>query len=324
MRRLIVVGTLLLLTPLLWAAAQNPLETAKQAFLAGRFAEAAATLKQAAQSGPNNAMLHYWLGRCYYELRHNEQASEEVEKAIKLDGRNSDFHFWMGRIYGRMAETHRSLWLGIKTGKEFQMAVQLNPKNIPARRALMEFYASAPWIVGGSRSKAQEQITAIAAQNRIQGELAQADYDHMIGNLAGARAQYQKVLAENAASPTEYYEAADFYAGQRNAADLQRAVGQVQRIAPNDPRLGYYQGVLLAIQNKQLEEAETYLKAYLAATVDRTNYPPHADARTWLGHVYEEMGRRLEAAEQYRAALEIDPNSGFAKQSLRLLEKQLN
>ena len=34
--------------------------------------------------------------------------------------------------------------------------------------------------------------------------------------------------------------------------------------------------------------------------------------------------KRLEAAEQYRAALAIDPDSGFAKQSLRRLEKQVN
>lgn len=324
MRRLISVGLLLLLTPLLWAAAQNPVETAEQAYQAGRFADAAATLNQAAQSDPNNAAVHYWLGRCYYELRNNQKASAEMEKAIDLDGRNSDFHFWMGRIYGRLAATRHSMWLGIKTGKEFEAAVQLNPKNLAARHALMEFYANAPWIIGGSKSKARQQIAAIAAQDPVQGALAQADYDHMMGNLAGARSEYQKVLAVDAASPTEYYEAADFYSAQRDAADLERAIDRVLHVAPNDPRLGYYQGVLLAIQNKQLEEAETYLKAYLAATVDRSNYPSHANARTWLGHVYEEMGRQLEAAEQYRAALQIDPHSGFAKQSLKLLEKQMN
>ena len=75
---------------------------------------------------------------------------------------------------------------------------------------------------------------------------------------------------------------------------------------------------------KWLPEAESYLKAYLATTVNRSDYPSHANARTWLGHVYEQQGRRLEAAEQYRAALEIDPDSSFAKQSLRRLEKQVN
>lgn len=325
MRRLIAAGTLLLLlTPALWAAAGSPVETAKQSYQAGRFAEAAAKLEQAAQTDPDNASLHYWLGRCYYELRNYERASQQVARAVKLDEQNSDYHFWLARTYGQLAQTHHSLWLGIKTRKEFETAIELNPKNILARRALVEFYTSAPWIVGGSRNKARAQIAAIASLDPVQGYLAWGDYDHMVGDLAGAREEYEKMLSVKDASPVEYYEAADFYANQQNAAQLQRAVDDVLRVAPNDPRLGYYQGVVLAIEGQQLQEAEDYLKAYLASTVNRTNYPSHADARTWLGHVYQKMGRRLEAAEQYRAALQIDPNSSFAKQSLKLLEKQMN
>lgn len=323
-RRLIAAGVLLWLVPLLCAAAQLPIETAQQAYEAGRFTQAATTLQQAAQADPNNPAVHYWLGRCYFELRNYEQAAQETEKAVKLDGQNSDYHFWLGRIYGRMADTHHSLWLGIKTRKEFETAIQLDPKNILARRALVEFFMYAPWIVGGGKSKAKDQIAAIAALDPVQGDLALGDYDHAIGDLAGAKAAYTRVVAASSATPVEYYEAADFYCSQGDAAGLQSAIDAVLRVAPSDPRIGYYQGVLLAIQNKNLDEAETYLKAYLAATVDRTDYPSHADARTWLGHVYEQMGRQLEAAEQYRAALEIDPNSGFAKQSLKLLEKQIN
>jgi tetratricopeptide (TPR) repeat protein len=324
MRRLIAAGTLLVLTPILWAAAQTPLQTAQQAFQEGRFGQAAATLEQAAQTDPNNAALHFWLARCYFEVRNYEQASKEEEKAVRLDGERSEYHFWLGRIYGRMAELHSSLWLGIKTRKEFDTAVEIDPKNIPARRALMEFYVGAPWIVGGSKSRARDQVAAIAAQNPVQGALAQADYDHMLGDQAGASREYQKVIDMGASNPTEYYEAADFYAARSDATGLERAIDGVLRIAPSDPRLGYYRGVLLAIRGVQLEEAERYLKAFLAATVDRTDYPSHANARTWLGHIYEQMGRQMEAAEQYRAALQIDPNLRFAKQSLQILEKQMN
>lgn len=324
MRRLIAVAAFFLLTSALPAAAQDPIATAQQAFQAGRFAQAAATLQKAAQSDANNATVHYWLARCYYEVKNYQQASREQEKAVKLDDQNSDYHFWLGRIYGEMAETHSSLWLGIRTRKEFEKAVEIDPKNIPARRALMEFYVGAPWIVGGSKTKARQQIAAITAQDPVQGALAQADYYHMTGDQAAALREYQIVIGSDATDPTEYYEAADFFASREDATGLERAIDDVLRIAPNDVRLGYYRGVLLAIQGSQLEEAERYLKAYLAATVDRTDYPAHADGRTWLGHVYEKMGRQLDAAEQYRAALGIDPQSRFAKQSLNLLEKQIN
>lgn len=336
MRRPILAAIFLLLTPVLGLSAQapqtqqsqqsqqSPMESAQQAFQAGRFAQAVTLLTQAAKTQPNDAVVHYWLGRCYYEMKDYQKASDEMGRAAKLDEQNADYHFWLGRIYGRMADQHRSLWLGIKTRQEFETAVRLAPKSVKARRALLDFYAGAPWIVGGSKTKARQQVTAIAALNAAQGALAQADYDHMTGNQDGAQAQYQKVLTADALTPVDYYQAADFFAARRNAEDLERAIDDVLRVAPKDPRLGYYQGVLLTLEGTRLQEAEAYLKAYLANTVDRTDYPSHANARTWLGQVYEQMGRKLEAAEQYRAALQIDPNSRFAKQSLATLEKQMN
>jgi len=328
MRPLLLAAALLLSIPLAPAAraaqAGAPLETAQQLFRQGQFAQAAELLQAATNSDPQNAALYFWLGRCYFELRNYDQASTYAEKAVKLDGQNSDYHLWLGRISGKLADAHHSLWLGVKTRKEFEMAVQLDPGNVPARRDLAEFYTQAPWIVGGSKKKAEEQIAAIAAIDPVQGALAQALFDRQTGNLAGAEAEFQKVLAGDPTRPDEYYEIADYYAGRGNAAGLQQAIDGVLRVAPNDPRLGYYKGVLLAIEGQQLPEAESYLKAYLATTVNRSDYPSHANARTWLGHVYEKLGRRLEAAEQYRAALAIDPDSSFAKQSLKRLEKQPN
>jgi tetratricopeptide (TPR) repeat protein len=326
MRRFALAASLVLLFAVSGFAAQggSPLETAHQLFESGHFAEAAETLQAAIRTEPASADLYYWLGRCYFELRNFDQASAQEEKAVKLNGQISDYHLWLGRSYGHLADSRRSLWLGIKTRKEFVEAVELDPKNIAARRDLTEFYTTAPWIVGGSRKKAQEQINAISGLNPVQAALAQAEFDRQTGDLAGAQAEYQKVLAESTVTILEYFEIADFYAAHDNAAMLQKAVDGAVRIAPSDPRLSYYRGVILTMEGQNLTEAETYLKSYLASTVDRTGYPQHSDARTWLGHVYEKLGRRLEAAEQYRAALEINPDSSFAKQSLKRLEKQVN
>jgi tetratricopeptide (TPR) repeat protein len=305
------------------AQAGSPLATAQQQYQAGNFVQAVGTLQAAIGNGPQSAALYFWLGRCYFELRKFDDAAPQFEKAIKLNGQVSDYHMWLGRTYGKQAGTHHSLWLGLRTRKEFEKAVELNPKNIPARRDLAQFYTQAPWILGGSKNKAKEQIAAITALDPIQGSLAQAEYDRQTGNLAGSYAEYDKVLRQDRPRPEEYYEVADFYASHNNPHRLQRVIDAVARVAPHDPRLGYYRGVVLTIEGRQLNEAETYLKAYLAATVSRTGYPSHADARTWLGLVYEGLGRRLEAAEQFRAALEINPHSSFAKKSLKRLEKQM-
>ncbi|MGH9702779.1 MAG: hypothetical protein ACRD4K_05350, partial [Candidatus Acidiferrales bacterium] len=90
----------------------------------------------------------------------------------------------------------------------------------------------------------------------------------------------------------------------------------------SDPRLAYYRGVAGVIEGANLGEAEQYLKSFLASTPDRSDWPSHAAAREWVGKLYEKMGRRMEAAEQYRAALQLDPDRKDAKANLQRLEKQ--
>lgn len=307
-------------TPSSGAAAA--LVSARQQFQAGHFADAAAALQSAIRVDSASADLYFWLGRSYYELGNYDQAAQQMEKAVHLDGQNSDFHLWLARTYGRLADSHHSFWMGIRARKQFQKAVELGPQNIPARRDLAEFYTEAPWIVGGSKDDARAQIAAITHLDPIQGALAQAEFDRQTGNLTAAEAEYQQVLSERPTTLLEYYELADHFAARNDADSLRRAVDGAVQIAPGDPRLVYYRAVILAIDGVHLSQAENDLKEYLAGNVDRTGYPLHSDALTWLGNVYEKMGRRLDAAEQYRAALAINPDSSFAKKSLKRLEGQ--
>jgi tetratricopeptide (TPR) repeat protein len=75
------------------------------------------------------------------------------------------------------------------------------------------------------------------------------------------------------------------------------------------------------LANNNLADAEKDLKAYLASTPERSDWPSHASARDWLGRLYEAQGKRSEAAEQYRAALQLDPDRKETKARLQNLEK---
>ncbi|HEV2388875.1 MAG TPA: tetratricopeptide repeat protein [Candidatus Acidoferrales bacterium] len=320
--RLLAIAAALLLVSLPAAGADSGVTRAQQQFEAGRFSEAINTLLDAARTTPDDAAVYFWLGRCYFELRNYRDATAQNEHAVKLAPNNSQFLLWLARAYGRQAENHHSFWLAIRSRNALEEAIQADPNNIPARRDLAEFYSEAPWIVGGNKRKAREQIAAIAAIDPLQGGLAQAEYDRKNGDPGGAETELRRVLEAKPVRVDEYYEVADYFASRGNAAMVQQAVDGASAVTPSDPRLAYYRGVILAIEGQRLPDAESYLKAYLAATADRSDFPPHANARTWLGQVYEKMGNRLEAAEQYRAALAIDPGSEFAKQSLKHLERQ--
>jgi len=94
------------------------------------------------------------------------------------------------------------------------------------------------------------------------------------------------------------------------------------KLAPFDPRLGYYRGVAWALMKKNLDGAETNLRAYLAAVPDSSESPPHASAHEWLAKVYEEEGKPDQAVEEYRAVLTLDPRNKVARDSLKRLQKQ--
>ena len=298
------------------------LQTAQRQFNAGNYSAAITTLQSAVQQSPTSAEAFFWLGRSYYELHDYDNAITQLEKSTQLDAKNSDYHRWLGVAYGEKADRERSFFYAKKVKKEFQQAVQLNPSNIQARRDLMEYCVDAPWIVGGSKDEAKQQIEAIQKLDPIEGHLAQAVFYEVDKKPDLAEKEYREVLAAKPKKIEAYFEAANFYTRQNKAPEVQAAIDAAAQIAPNDPRLAYYRGVQRVLAGTDLGHGEEYLKAYLASTPDRSDWPPHAFARDWLGRLYQQEGKRTEAAEQYRAALQLDPTMKDTKSRLEQLEKK--
>jgi TolA-binding protein len=102
------------------------------AFFTGTDEEA---LQSAVEENPENAALHYWLGRSFFELRDFSRSISSFERAIKLYPKRSDYHDWLGRACGRKAEesSHSNmpaaLPLARRTHHEFETAVQLEKKD---------------------------------------------------------------------------------------------------------------------------------------------------------------------------------------------------
>jgi tetratricopeptide (TPR) repeat protein len=302
--------------------ASAQIQNAQRQFNAGNYSGAISTLQAAVQQDPNSGEAYYWLGRSYYEIRDYDNGITAAEKSVAIDAKNSVYHQWLGRIYGGKADRDRSFTYARKVKKEFEDAVQLNPSNIAARRDLAEYCVQAPWVVGGNKDEAKAQVEAIAALDPIEGHLARAVYD-LDGQKKPelAEQEYRAVLAAKPGKIDPYFEVIAFFQHQNKPMDMQTAIQAAALVSPNDPRLGYSRGVALVLANADLADAERDLKAYLASTPDRSDWPSHAAARRWLGRLYEAEGKRSDAAEQYRAALQLDPEDKDAKTRLEHLEK---
>ncbi|HEV2499105.1 MAG TPA: tetratricopeptide repeat protein [Terriglobia bacterium] len=319
--RAALVGAILLLVPLPSFAAPGPsYAEALAEFQAGKFHEASATLTGALQKTPANAASEILLARCYYEMGDWDNAILHAESAARLDPSNPESHVWLGQAYGRKAESQRSFALALKARRQFEQAVALGPTDLDARRDLMEFYLEAPWILGGSKDKARKQAAAIATLDPVEGTLARAQYDESTGDASSVQAEYRHVLDLKPDRVGPYLEVADNALARRDAPELNAAVSGAEKVNPTDPRIAYYRGVAHIMEGQRLPQAEHDLKSYAAHAPDRRDYPSHASALSWLGTLYERLGKPNLAMIEYEAALQLDPNFLTARKALVRLQ----
>lgn len=281
----VLLMSVLLQSPSAPPISVQSLQTARWQFDSGNYEEAVGTLTAALAQAPQEAPLHYWLARSYYELRDYGNAVTHAELAVKLAPQNSEYNQWLGRAYGGKAEETHSFFLARKVKHTFENAVRLNPANVEARRDLMQYYVEAPWIVGGDKQKAREQIDAIAALDSLQGRLARAAYLSTNKQWKQAESEYLAVLDQRPTRIEPYMEAASFFEDRKDPQKLERIVDSAARVDSADPRLNYYRAVIRVLRGNQLLEAEQLLKSYVANVPDRSDYPSHHSAREWLGRI---------------------------------------
>ena len=299
----------------------DSLKAAQSQFEAGTYSAAIATLLTAVSRNPDRADLHYWLERAYYELHDYDSAITHGKRSTQLDQGSSLYHQWLGRAYGGKAARESSLFVALKVQKEFEEAVRLNPSNISARRDLQRFYTMAPWIING-REKALDMVDAIAELDAVEGHLARAQlYLKNLRKPDLAENEYILALDGRPNRPEPYFEIAAFYEDRKNGSAIQMIIEYAEQADPADPRLAYYRGVAGVLINDDLETAQESLKSYLARSPERSDWPSHAAAYEWLGRLYEQEEELVEAIEQYRAALKIDPERKEATERLERLEK---
>ncbi|MGB6545088.1 MAG: tetratricopeptide repeat protein [Candidatus Acidiferrales bacterium] len=328
--RAVCAACALLLTMAVASAAQtsnppqtSPLADAQRLFDAGQYSQSVDLLRAAAAKSPDDPQIPILLGRCYYELGDFNRAIETLEHGVALAPKDSQAHDWLGRAYGRKAEQEMFLTaysFARKTRHEFETAVQLQPSNLEAQRDLIRFDMNAPPVVGGGDEKALHEIDSLAQIDPVEADLAHAEFFATKKRFNDADQLYQKILAD----PKRVgvcLEAADYYRDSGDAAHMSAAVAAAAKLDPNDRRLGYYRGVSDVMSGQRPAEAEQLLRAYLTSTPENSAMPSHASTLEWIGALYEKEGRNSEAAQEYKACLEIDPKNRAARDGLHRVEK---
>ena len=173
----------------------------------------------------------------------------------------------MGRAYGDQAQRANKLKQGLlarKTKIAFEQAVALDPNNLSARAFLVDFYQLAPGFMGGSESKASEQLAAIRARNPYRGGLVGATVQSRRKDVAAAEREWAQLVATFPDSLAPRTALAQSQISGRRFAEAFRTIDAARAALPASRVMGYMLGRAAALSGDQLDRGETALRQYLA------------------------------------------------------------
>jgi tetratricopeptide (TPR) repeat protein len=196
-------------------------------------------------------------------------------------------HHRLGDAYGRGAQKAgilSKLGLAGKCRGAYEKAVALDPKNIEARMALVNYYQQAPGFAGGDSAKALAQAQEIKKLDPARGRIALASY--WVGEK-----KYDLAFAE---------------------------FDEVLKAQPDDYAALYQSGRVAAMSGKRLDRGLEVLRVCLGQTPPK-GQPGHAAVHWRIGNILEKKGDKAAARTAYQAALAADPSFAPAKESLKKL-----
>lgn len=270
----------------------------------------------------------YYLGRIAVVEDRPEEAVGWFERAIKADGRTAEFHTWLGIALGLQAREggrFRQAMLASRAKSEFERAVGIDPRNIGAHEGLVQFYAIAPGIAGGSMRRAREHAAQIARVSPMRGHLANGTILERDKNFAGAEGEYLAAssIARDSAAP--YLALGALYQRMerwdRAFESYERALAAPGVEYPEQLSAQYQFGRVGALSGLRLEESERSLKLWLDRAPAGSSPRRVARTRARLGMVYARQGRSDLARAEFEAALKLNGKDADAKEGLAKLPR---
>ncbi len=266
----------------------------------------------------------YWQAQELMRRQEFAAAVPLLEKCVAADQGNSKFHQWLGRALGLQAAQNgiTSSLLSIRKVKaELEKAIELDPLNLEARQDLAILYRALPGLLGGSNSKAAEQVAFIRRHDPAFASQLDGDF------LAGEK-KYDAALAA-------YNESAKLHPRpmiqvrislvhqQRKEWDKAfAALDQALALDAKYPFALYQVGRTAALSGQQLDRGENCLRTYLAMPLrEELENPSLASAHFRLGNILEKKGDSAGARAEYETALRIDPKQKEARAALAKLKR---
>jgi len=261
-------------------------------------------------AAPASAEAHLLRCRVYFAEERWDDAVNECDTAVRLDGQNAQNHLWLARALGEKADAVSFLSafsLAKRARAEFEQAAALNPHDGEALSDLGEFYSSAPGVVGGGNDKARGLVSQLekiepARAHVLLGRIAESDKDY-----GTAEREYKMAAVNNQHPAFAWMTLASFYRKRERWNEMQAAVESGLQSAQRDRGAGValYNGAAVLVKGKRnLALAAKMLESYLA-DYPKSEEAPAFQAHTRLARLKAQLGDKNGAWQERSAALNL-------------------
>ncbi len=285
------------------------------------YSKAQAYFEKALEESDQNAEAQYYLGLIAMDYNRNySKAIPYLEKAVELDPNKADYHFAFGRALGEKAQNANVLsqtLLAPKIKSAFERAIELKPDHLGGHIGLCRYYLYAPFVVGGSVSKALDQAEEIVRIDAFQGYMMYAaiyDYDKDEPNMI---VYFKKAITANPKRYEPYHRLGYISLNKKEIDDAITYFDKMVECAPNDPNSYDSRGDGYMAKNMTDEALKNYQKALSVN-------PKFAPSMFNVALCYEKKNMKKEALDYYKLFVSSFPNdkkASDAKDKIESLEE---
>jgi tetratricopeptide (TPR) repeat protein len=296
-----------LLCPPVRAANSDGLDAVRSDLAQGHADDAITRLKQALGINGQNAEAHNLSCRVALQLEQWDDAVSHCENAVAISPNSSNYHLWMGRAYGAKAERASMLsayGFARKVRSEFETAVTLDPRNAEAMADLGEFYCSAPSMVGGGTSKAEDLAQKLNTVDSVRGHELRARIADTQKNYSAAESELKESIAASPHPGSQWMSLASFYRKRGRLDEMAQAIksGIAADKAHTEAQVNGASSLIKS--QRELPLAIQMLQDYLASSQKSEDAPAFA-VHVRLGNLLAKQGDSAGAQREYQAALAL-------------------
>lgn len=188
---------LFLLLPVL-IFSQSGFDKGEKLFKEEKYEQARPVFESFLNENPVHLKTIEYLGDIAAHNKSWDKAIGYFQKLKKMRPLEANYYYKYGGALGMKAkqvDKFKALGMIGEIKESFERAIELNPKHIEARWALVMLYLHLPGIVGGSESKALQYSNELLKLSPVDGYLSKGQIDEYFKRYSLAEIQYKKAVA---------------------------------------------------------------------------------------------------------------------------------